>query len=359
MKKILMIGAFPNPITGLSIANETLYEGLSKKYKVNKINTTKDDSFVDKKDIGKFKFSKFFKIIKNLISEMKIILSENYDVVYMTPGQSYLGFMRFAPYMLCTIVKKKPYYIHIHGGFIRKMYDSQSKLKKKSIDFFLKRLEGVIVLGDSLRAMFKNLVPEEKIFVCENGVQDEFIATESEIKEKLKRMEKDTKQRILYLSNLMEEKGILDLLKVSESFTDDEIEFNLAGAMEPSIKHIVKKYLDKYPKKIKYHGIVRGKEKKKLLLKNYTFVLPSQDEGQPLSILEAYLNECYVITDPNIGGIKDIFEDEINGYKCKAKNIESILEALKKKKREFANYTLGIDKYKSNDFIGRVEKIIC
>ncbi len=366
--KLLLIGPFPGPINGQTIANQTLYEGLSKKYSVDIIDTLRSENFNKrgkrfsaKKDQGKFEIVKFLKVLKDLFKETKQLLNNNYDVIYITPGQSYLGFMRFSSYMLCSIIKRKPFYIHIHGGFFRKMYDSQSTFKRSSIDFFLRRVDGAIVLGDSLKTMFTGLIPEEKIFICENGVQDEFIATEEEIQDKIERMKKDPQQKVLFLSNLMEEKGILELLEASKSFSADEIEFNLAGVIEPNIKIKVEEYLDKYPVKLKYHGLVKGIKKKNLLLNNYVFVLPTyySNEGQPISILEAYTNGCAVITTDQ-GGIKDIFQDRVNGYACKKKDSFSIVKALKEKHHEAAlsNYYYGVKFFKKIDFIERVEKIL-
>lgn len=362
MKKILMIGPFPGSLNGQTIANQTAFEGLSAMYNVERINTLKENTFTDKSKQGKFIFSKFFRILKELLNEIKIIFKGNYDVVYMTSGQSFLGFMRFAPYMLTCIIKGIPYYNHIHGGYFRKMYDSQNRFKQKLLNFFIKKSTGMIVLGNSLRGMFKGILQEDKIYVCENGVQDDVVATEDEIKEKIERYKKDTKKRVIYLSNLMVEKGILDLLKASEKFNDDEIEFNLAGAIEPSIKNIVEDYLKRYPNKIKYHGIVRGEEKKKLLLENYIFILPSYDEGQPISILEAYATGCAVITDESVGGIKDIFQDGINGVSIKNRDIEDTTDTIRniEENKYFKyNYELLKEKYISYFFIERIKKIIC
>lgn len=361
MKKILMIGPFPGSLNGQTIANQTVYEGLKAEYDVDRINTLKENNFTDKSKQGKFILNKFLRISKELLNENKKILIGNYDVVYMTSGQSFLGFMRFAPYMLACITKGIPYYNHIHGGYFRKMYDSQSKFKQKLLDFFIKKSTGMIILGNSLKSMFKGILQEDKIYVCENGVQDDVVATEDEIKEKILRYKNDSKKRVLYLSNLMEEKGILDLLKASEKFNDEEIEFNLAGAIEPSIKEKIENYLKKYPKKIKYHGVVSAKQKKSLLLENYIFILPSYDEGQPISILEAYATGCIVLTDELVGGIGDIFKDEVNGISIESKNIENIFTSLKKTKAENyfeKNYTILKEKYTKKKFIERIKKII-
>lgn len=366
MKKILLLGPFPvgdKGLNGQTIANQTLYDGLKDKYNVKKINTAKNLEFTDKKDQGKFKTGKFLRILFNMIAEIFHMLFNKYDVVYITPGQSFLGFMRFSPYMLIAFLKKESCYIHIHGGFFRKMYDGLSLRKQKIINYFLKRITGAIVLGQSLKNMFVNLVPENKIFVCENGVQDYVIATKQEIENKINRVNKTKKRKVLYLSNLMKEKGILEVLKVSEMFTSDEIEFNLAGAIEPGLKETINDYLKKYPKKIVYHGVVNGETKKRLLLENDIFILPTYytNEGQPISILEAYVTGCSVVTT-NQGGICDTFEDDVNGCLCQAKDVDSIYKAIKRSLNDNSfierNYHYGIENYTSDKFVERIEKII-
>lgn len=74
------------------------------------------------------------------------------------------------------------------------MYDSQIKFKQNLLKFFINKSMGIIVLGESLRTMFEDIISEEKIYVCENGVQDDIVATEDEIK-KIDRYKKDKKKK--------------------------------------------------------------------------------------------------------------------------------------------------------------------
>lgn len=364
--KILLLGPFPvgnKGLNGQSIANKTLLDGLQGGHDVDFINTARDLEFTDKKDQGKFKIGKFLRILIGFVREIAKILFGKYDVIYMTPGQSFLGFMRFSPYMLVGFLKHTPCYVHIHGGYFRKMYDIQSKAKKRILTYFLNKLTGVIVLGESLRKMFEGLISDDHIFVCENGVQDDIIATEDEINQKLGRFNQKNKIKLFYLSNLMIEKGILEVLKIAEYFTNEEIEINIAGAIEPEIKNIFEEYLNTYSDIIKYHGIVSGTQKKELLLQNDIFILPTyySNEGQPISILEAYVTGCSVITTYQ-GGIKDIFKDKVNGCICEAKDIKSIIEAINEVKTEVRymrnNYLYGKKNFTSDKFIKRIKKII-
>ena len=58
-------------------------------------------------------------------------------------------------------------------------------------------------------------------------------------------------------------------------------------------------------------------------------VLPSYREGMPKSLLEACSMELPVIAT-NVPGCRSIIEDGFNGFLFSPKNIESLVEALKK-----------------------------
>lgn len=359
MKKILMIGPFLGQINGMTIANQTLYEGLKENYFVEKINSQKIIKFENKVQQGKFNFGKFFKIILNLIDDFNIINKGCFNIVYMTPGQSFLGFMRFSPYILLCKIKKNDVYIHIHGSKFSDMYEELYIFQKKIIDLMLKNISGVIVLGERIKEKYIEILPNLKYIICANGVQDEYVATLEEIENKKNKTIE--KVKILYLSNLMEDKGILDLLEASRYLEEEKYEINLAGNIEPNLKKIVMDYLREFPKKIIYHGVVKGNYKKKLLLSSDIFILPSKDEGQPISILEAYANGCAVITDDNVGGIGDIYRNNINGVACKINDNISILNAIEKieyKKFINFNYETYRAQYKKSDYVDRIINII-
>lgn len=58
-------------------------------------------------------------------------------------------------------------------------------------------------------------------------------------------------------------------------------------------------------------------------------VLPSYREGTPKSLLEAAAMEKPIVTT-NVAGCKDVVEDGINGFLCKAKSIDSLYAAMEK-----------------------------
>lgn len=363
-----MIGPFPPPIHGMSLANQMLSDGLRKTHSVCTLNTGGKKSKIigNLSEQGKISFSKTFSSLAQVMTGVcRILFKGKFDAIYITPGQSMAGYLKYTPFMWAVRVRKIPYFIHIHGGYFRTMYDGLRGWKKRAVDNSLKGLAGAIVLGPSLRFMFEGLVPDEKIFVCENGVEDEVFATEEEIRQKIERYKTDDTIRVVYLSNLMESKGILDLFEAVKMLRNrgEKIHLDVAGAIEPAIEARVREYLFELGNAVTYHGIVKGKKKKELLLNNYIFCLPSKHpygEGQPISILEAMANGCCIVTTDH-GGIKDIVSEEY-GVFVEKHDPQSIAEAFSERLYEesviVGSWKEANAKYRAYKFCERIERIV-
>jgi len=243
------------------------------------------------------------------------------------------------------------------------MYNGLRGWKKRAVDKSLKGLAGAIVLGPSLRFMFEDLVPDEKIFVCENGVEDEIFAAEEEIKQKIERYKIDDTIRIVYLSNLLESKGILDLFEAVTIVRGQgkKIHLDVAGAIEPAIEDRVNAYLKELGNTVTYHGVVEGEKKRELLLNNYIFCLPTyySNEGQPISILEAMANGCVIVTTDH-GGIGDIVNEEYGVFveKRRPRSIANCFEELDCETKMIKGWFEASQKYRKDQFVSRIERVL-
>lgn len=361
-----MIGPFPPPIHGMSLANQMLFDGLRKTHSVCTLNTggKRSREIGNLSEQGRISFSKTFGSLAQVMTGVcRILFKGKFDAIYITPGQSMAGYLKYTPFMWASRIRKIHYYIHIHGAYFRTMYDGLRGWKKRAVDNSLKGLAGAIVLGPSLRFMFEALIPDEKIFVCENGVGDEIFATEEEIKQKIERYRTDDTIRIIYLSNLMESKGILDLFEAVKVLRKQgkRVHIDAAGAIEPAIEERVKAYLKELGESVTYHGVVEGKKKKELLLDNYIFCLPSKHpygEGQPISILEAMANGCAIVTT-DLGGIKDIVNEEY-GVFVERDNHEAIGEVLSEDispEMLLSSWRAANERYKMKHFCQRLDTV--
>lgn len=327
MKKALIIGPFPNPISGVSIANKVVEEILNAdlNFIVEKINTSYPifDEQIGEFSIQKFLFylrinSSFFKVLKN-------------NIIYITPGQTFFGVLKYALFIVAASALRKELIIHVHGNYLGKEYQSLKGIKRVIFYFLVSRFTKGIVLSNSLKQNLTPFLEDKNIFSLPNFAQD-YLYTED------KKFVKD-ELRIFYLSNLMKEKGIFCLLNALKNLEKNNIIYKakIAGNIDQNYsKEILKLFTEL--KNAEYIGIVNGDDKKSLLEWGNIFVLPTfyKMEGQPISILEAMATTNLVVTT-NHAGISDVFQDKINGYFVEKNNensIEKILSYLAANKSE-------------------------
>ena len=327
MKKVLIIGPFPNPISGVSIANKVVEEILNAdlNFIVEKIDTSYPifDEQIGEFSIQKFLFylrinSSFFKVLKN-------------NIIYITPGQTFFGVLKYALFIVAASALRKELIIHVHGNYLGKEYQSLKGIKRVLFYFLVSRFTKGIVLSNSLKQNLTPFLKDKNIFSLPNFAQD-YLYTKD------KKFVKD-ELRIFYLSNLMKEKGIFCLLNALKILEKNNIIYKakIAGNIDQNYsKEILKLFTEL--KNAEYIGIVNGDDKKSLLEWGNIFVLPTfyKMEGQPISILEAMATTNLVVTT-NHAGISDVFQDKINGYFVEKNNensIEKILSYLAANKSE-------------------------
>ena len=319
---ILLIGPLPDPVNGEALANQTFINYLGKhKIQHAYINTT---GYKDiKSSHGKFSIFKLLQFIGVYRNILKIIGHKG--VVYITIGQTFLGVVKYAPFIIMTILLKKPYYLHLHGNYLGHTYHTLSGGKKKLFKWLIGHAQGGIVLSESLTSNFQHLLPEEKIHVVENFASD--ILYNIDITRK-----QFQQLHLLFLSNLMPEKGIEDFLDALLMLQQARIPFKatIGGALETSSKHTVMQKMKKIDEKsLDYLGFINGSLKQEVLKQANVFVLPTyyKIEGQPISIIEALATGNIIVTTRQ-GGIPD-FISEKQGFFVEKKNPANLFETFK------------------------------
>jgi glycosyltransferase involved in cell wall biosynthesis len=293
-----MVGPFPDPVTGVSVANDRLKGYLIKKgLKVNYIDTNFYN--MSSHQGAKLPVKQIFYFIKCYSQLFKIFFSH---IVYITPGQTFFGIVKYAPFILVSMLLGKPYFIHLHGNFLGKEYSQLKGIKKRIFRFLISHARFGIALSPSLKENFRGLLKEEKITVIENFADDEVFLKDIGHKD-------FSILKILFLSNLIKEKGILDVLDALLVLKRKNIPFNaiLAGQMEEEIKEKIREKIRELGAAVMYYPIVLGPLKTKVLQESNVFILPTyySMEGQPISVLEAMASGNAVICT-RIPGITDI-----------------------------------------------------
>ena len=317
--RILILGPFPPPLFGVSLSNFVLKNGLLRKgLSVDTVNTAggeKIDAKVGAWDIRKLSF------IKSYISLYKIFRS---DIVYCTTGQTFFGIIKYAPFILLSRLLGKKTIVHVKGGFLKRSYQEMSDFKKRISKFVLSSYKGGIVLSKSLRELLEDFLPEDKIFIQHNFIQDSLIIPREEVL----KLKKHDKLRIIYLSNLMKEKGIVELLDALELLNKNRISFKakIAGHIPKDSLYLVEKM--RSIGNLEYLGVVQNESKTNLLAWGNVFCLPTYYtmEGQPISIIEAMGFGNTILTTKH-AGIPDICSEK-NGVFVTKMNTLSIYNQL-------------------------------
>lgn len=325
MKEICFIAQFPPPMHGLSKAVETLYN--------SNLNCEIDPH-------GEFKFEKVdITNNRNFAKNLLKIGRSKAGLFYFTISQTRGGNLRDLIVFKLLELQHKKCLIHLHGGYYRQLVDNNMAVWQRKANYkAIKKIAGAIVLSKSLKKIFEGMIDDDKIFVVENCVDNQYLLTDQEIEKKLMALETEKVLHVLWLSNFIRSKGyslVLEMAKAEKERVDsgeeEKLHFDFAGKFfEESEKEYFESYikengLEKY---VTYHGVVDGEEKRELLKKCYIFALPTRypNEGQPISILEAMGNGMFIITT-NHAGIPDIVEDGVNGVLLKvASNINAISE---------------------------------
>lgn len=359
-RSICFIAQFPPPIHGLSKAVETVYYSNLN----DKVNSDSNFEF-EKIDI---------KNNKDFFKNMVKISKSKADLFYFTISQTKGGNLRDLMILKLLEIQKKQCLVHLHGGYYRQLIDNDLSVWQRKENYrAIKKISGAIVLSNSLKKIFDGMLDNEKVFVVENGVDNQYLLSDKEITEKISNLEKKEILHILWLSNFIRSKGyvyVLEMAKEEKKRVDlggkRRFHFDFAGMFFDDgerdffVKYVKKNNLEDY---VTYHGIVSGEKKKKLLKESYIFSLPTRypKEGQPISILEAMGNGMYIVTTDH-AGIPDIIKDGINGIVIKKdqdvkKTIDILLKEKNFKEKCFFNREQVVRQYTQKMYINKIKEV--
>ena len=229
-------------------------------------------------------------IVYSFFATVRAVLG-NYDVIHfhaegpclMLPIPHFFGIRTIATIHGLDWQRSK------WGGFATKMLKLGEKMAAKYAD-------EVIVLSLNVQQYFKDTYNRETIYIPNGVAKTEF--REPDIISKKFGLEKD--KYILYLGRIVPEKGITYLLEAfSQVKTDMKLVIAGGSSHTDDYWNEVKK-LTKEDPRVVLTGFVQGNLFSELYSNTYMYVLPSDLEGMPISLLEAmsFGRKCLVSDIP-------------------------------------------------------------
>jgi Glycosyltransferase len=208
--------------------------------------------------------------------------------------------------------------MHSHASRFKVFYSEASEKQKRAILSSLNSVDRLIVLSRSWKEWFESIgVDPSKIRILNN------ITSRAELDHV---PSADGVARLLFLGEIGERKGVFDLLRAVSGQRDSfegrvRIHIGGNGQVERLLETIRTDSLEGI---VSFEGFVSGTKKEKLLAHSDIFILPSFNEGLPISILEAMSHGCAIVSTP-VGGIPEVVSDA-NGLLVEPGDSEAIAD---------------------------------
>jgi glycosyltransferase involved in cell wall biosynthesis len=321
-KKILLFIKVPPPITGATLMNKQVSDSklLNENFKIRSLLISYAQSI---NDLGKFNFSKLFIFIKIFRTLIKECIYNRPRFIYFQISPLGISFYRDLIFISVIKLFKIEIVYHLHGKGIKKVVENRFLAMPYKFAFRNSRIICLSnLLTDDLKAVFKGPfeivnngipeIPEEKILEYQLGKNSDKI-------------------QILFLSNLIRSKGILEFIESLKILANKKFDFraNIIGA-ESNIKssYVIDK-IDGYnlKDKVSYLGTKFGNEKNELIAKSDVLVYPSLNDSFPLVLLEVMqFGKPIIATDE--GAISEIVDNGLTGFIVEKNNPQAISEKL-------------------------------
>jgi len=201
---------------------------------------------------------------------------------------------------------KKPIVLTVHGSDINAL--NKKFLLKLVNRFILSKVDNIIAVSPALKEKVIEMgILQEKLWYIPNGVDtDEFYPAP---------IESPVPKRILWVGRMSKEKGLPILIKAMKEILKEIPQAQLTLVGDGPERGVIDQMIEDYQLKDHIHleGFQSHMEISRYFRNSHIFVLPSIREGFPLVTLEALASGLPCIAS-NVGGVKAVIEDGINGY---------------------------------------------
>jgi|SRR6218665_102543 len=265
----------------------------------------------------KGKLLKLFAFVKSTVLLFFLALF-NRNTVFHIHGASYNSFKRkYVFYRIINIFKCKVVF-HVHGGEFHLFYEGADPGLKQRITHLINSVDCVVCLSEQWKHFFETNFQPKRLEIVKNVVKM------SEFRQTIE----NSKVSFLFLGFLSEGKGIWILLEAVRELVAQGKSFELViggNGDEERLKQLINTFqIENF---VDYKGWIVGKQKEKLLSSTDVFVLPSYNEGVPISILEAMSFDKPVIAT-NVGGIPDVLTSE-DGILIEPGDLNALVNAMR------------------------------
>lgn len=281
----IYIGPISYPVTGQS-----------KCFDVSIKSRRKGDVVIRPMSEGEGALRKALRMTRAWLRLLFVLCSQKVDSVYITMSRSRLGLIRDSIFIIPFFLLPKVRIVnHLHGADFRDFRESVGPIFRRFIDIVYHRIDCAIVLHGAMVDQFEMYKSQMKLFVVRNFVEED-LSVLSEFRER----EPGARLDVIYLSNLIESKGIRECIDAIGILNKRNVPIrlsvygNLISGDREGLKDMIGHNL---PENVVYYGFADLGGKARALKNSDILVLPSYypSEAFPLVALEAARFGCALV----------------------------------------------------------------
>lgn len=321
--RILFILHLPPPVHGAAMVGKYIHDSrvVNEAFDCRYINLTTARSL---QDIGRGGLRKLWKFLVLLVRIVWSVLRTKPELVYVTPNACGGAFYKdFVVVQLLKLLRRRVV-VHYHNKGVRTRQEEH--LDNWMYRRFFRGLK-VILLAEALYDDVKKYVRREDVLICPNGIPETLTEGPKDKRE-------DDVPRLLFLSNLLEAKGVFVLLDALQILKNQGRLFHcdFVGGETAEIDAV--RFQSEVERRglntdVLYHGRKYGAEKHTFFAQADVFVFPTfyPNEAFPLVNLEA-MEHSLTIVSTDEGGIRDMVRDGENGFISEKGNAQSLADCI-------------------------------
>lgn len=305
---VYVVGFFPPPVHGQSMGTLRLAELLSAHYEVRRVDLAQgaSDLLTTDKDRNPRKLLHYWRVGRQARTALQSAPAA--PILWAAASPNLLGHGRDVFTVLPAFPAAHPLYVVIHRGTFDRLF--RHPLTRWTTRRLVHRTQGFIFLNPDLSEACARWIPKAKRFVIPNTIDQELVFTDAEVRASQTDRSHRTTLRVLFLSNMMPEKGYLDALQavrllharaipvqadfVGRWFSDTDRRVFMRQLLRAGLETVVT-----------HHGAVTDRRRiRRFYAEADVFLLPTfhPTEAQPITLLEA-MNAGLPIVTTRTGGI--------------------------------------------------------
>lgn len=302
--KVLMIG--PNAQGGIS--------SVIKMYKDYGLSENSDVEFLASYK-GSNAFKRLFVFVFFLFEYFWTLLTnKDIELVHIHSASEGSFYRKYFVYKFAKIFHKKIIF-HIHCPAFCRIYKESSKCIKKRTEEVINGSDLVLVLAQYWKDVTFDTFKNKNIKILYNPA-----------------VAKDTnkiaheKLNVLFMGRFGKRKGVYDIIEAAKYIQNNDVVINLYG--DGDIEEFQKLINDNnVQEKVKIKGWISGDKKDEAFRTADIYILPSYNEGLPMSVLEALSYGLPVISTP-VGGTPETIEEGANGFLIPPGDAKALAEKI-------------------------------